>query len=846
MTTAQITYNPGILGDEALARSFVVRQQSLELILETLKENAASPAANRHLLMIGPRGIGKTMLVRRAAAAIRSNPEYSSQWYPLVFGEESYPVGSPGEFWLEALFHLADQTADSEIQKTLEELREEPSDSRLRLSALARLLDFADHEGKRILLVVENLNTLIGEQMDSDSAWDLRHTLMNEPRLMLLGTATNRFDEIENIGHAWFEMFSVHRLQPLSLEECGELWRSITGTPLERSPLKAVRILTGGNPRLVTILAGFAAHHSFRQLMEQLVHLIDDHTEYFKGHLDSLAVKERRVFVALLETWDPVSAADLARQTRLSVNEVSALLGRLSARGAVEVAKQKGRRKLYQASERLYNIYYLMRRRGHPEGRVQAAVRFMIGFYGRKEIATRLADLAREACALPEDIRKDHYCAYREVLRRMQELVPLVVECTPPEFFQGADAKSARDAGVSGLIEKAHSLYHAGKLQNAEKLYNQALKLDDNNMPAWSGLGSVLYQDPRRMHEAEEAARRAIMLAPEQAGLWFNLGLTLTNQGRWKNAEETFFKAVELDPGRAQAWQMLGYARLMLKQPHEAEQALRTAIQLEPSAASNWSNLAGALWQLERHAEAEAAFRKAIELDPKRPEPWEGLGHLLLQTGPPEKAESFWIEALNLCGEDLASCSVHLLELRLARGIDQNVILQEAQEWILRLNRNAEILAAFAKFIVRSGLMEGLSLAEDWLREAFSQSQDLASSEALALVLAALEKWQDVIDVSKAMLNAALENKQARQISTELLIRAAAAGWAKESLIAIQKSNGASALEPLVIGLQIYLGETPTVAKEILEIGEDVADRIRKYKTQATTGGQSESPTAAD
>src|SRR5437899_13012553 len=98
MSVSQITYNPGILGESELVRSFVVRQKSLELILEAIGENSTS-SANRHLLIIGPRGIGKTMLVRRAAAAVRSDPELARQWYPLVVGVESYPVSTPGEFW---------------------------------------------------------------------------------------------------------------------------------------------------------------------------------------------------------------------------------------------------------------------------------------------------------------------------------------------------------------------------------------------------------------------------------------------------------------------------------------------------------------------------------------------------------------------------------------------------------------------------------------------------------------------------------------------------------------------------------------------------------------------------
>jgi tetratricopeptide (TPR) repeat protein len=833
MSSPHITYNPGILGDEELARSFVVRQQSLELILETLRENAASVAANRHLIMIGPRGIGKTMLVRRAAAAARSNPEYSSKWYPLVFGEESYPVSTPGEFWLEALFHLGDQTGELSFQKTLEELRDERNDARLRDRSLAQLLDFADQQGKRVLLVVENLNTLIGQQMTADAAWDLRHTLLNEPRLMLLGTATNRFDEVENIGHAWFEMFSVHQLQPLTIDECGDLWRAVTGESLASSPLKAVRILTGGNPRLLKILAGFAANHSFRQLMEQLVHLIDDHTEYFKGHLDSLAVKERRVFVALLERWDPVSAADLARQTRLSVNEVSSLLGRLSARGAVEVAPQKARRRLYQASERLYNIYYLMRRRGHPEGRVQAAVQFMVTFYENEELVTRLADLAREACTLPEDIRKDHYCAYREVLRKVQRITPQVVDCTLPEFFQTAEARLTREMGTSGVNEKAHSLYHEGNLQESERLYRLALRLDENNAQAWSGLGGVLYADAARSIEAEQAARRANDLDPSH-GSWHNLGMVLGRLGRWQEAEEALLRAVGLDSKYADTWDRLGQARYMLKRLPEAEEASRMATKLAPKECVYWNNFARPLWSQGRLSEAEHALRKAIDLDSTNRAPWQGLGHLLLETGPPEEAEKVWAEALRLHGDEISSCAVHLLELWLARGVDHDVILEEANAWLERSKRNPNVLAVMAKFVASSRITKGLLLAEAWAREAFAKLRDADTAEALSLVLAGMEEWEEALESSKAMLDSAASDEQARQISTEFLIRAAAAGWAKKALEVLQRSKAVGAMEPLSIGFQIFLGEEPVVAKEIAEIGNDVAERIRKYRSEVT------------
>ena len=124
MVTAPFKYNPGVLGDNELVRSFVVRHKCLELILEALRENAGAVSSNRHLLVVGPRGIGKTMLVRRVAAEVRCNPDYGNVWFPIVYGEEPYQVGSSGEFWLEALFHLSDHRGGPKLDRTLDELRE--------------------------------------------------------------------------------------------------------------------------------------------------------------------------------------------------------------------------------------------------------------------------------------------------------------------------------------------------------------------------------------------------------------------------------------------------------------------------------------------------------------------------------------------------------------------------------------------------------------------------------------------------------------------------------------------------------------------------------------------------
>ncbi|HEX8829657.1 MAG TPA: ATP-binding protein, partial [Longimicrobium sp.] len=217
MQPTSMKYNPAFLGDEALIASFVARGAELARIVEVIRDNTAG--SNQHVLVIGPRGIGKTTLVLRSAAEVRGDPELRAAWYPVVFGEETYQVTSPGEFWLEALFQVGEQTGVARWKGAHEELIAERDEDRLRLRAIAQLMDFADEQRKRLLLVVENLNMLLGDQIDSDDVWVLRQTLMNEPRIMLLATATSRFEEIDDYNSALYEMFRIIQLEPLEQGE---------------------------------------------------------------------------------------------------------------------------------------------------------------------------------------------------------------------------------------------------------------------------------------------------------------------------------------------------------------------------------------------------------------------------------------------------------------------------------------------------------------------------------------------------------------------------------------------------------------------------------------------------
>ena len=84
--------------------------------------------------------------------------------------------------------------------------------------------------------------------------------------------------------------------------------------------------------------------------------------EYFKSHIEALPPQERRVYLALAEIWKPATASEVAKQARLPSSHCSAHLKRLASRGAVVETGGTPRRKEYYLTERLYNIYYLVRK----------------------------------------------------------------------------------------------------------------------------------------------------------------------------------------------------------------------------------------------------------------------------------------------------------------------------------------------------------------------------------------------------------------------------------------------------------------------------------------------------
>ncbi len=399
-------FNPGTFqSDEEVIEQFVVRGHQLRIVLEVVRGNMDSPSC-QHVLIVAPRGRGKTMLLARVAAELRTDRELFEHLLPVRFMEESPEIFDMVDFWLETLFHLARETADKE-PRLARELRASHAalaarwrDQAIEESARAVVLSAADRLGKKLVLMVENLQSLM-KNANRDLGWKLREVLQSEPQVMLLASSTSRFEGLDDANEPFFEMFRTVGLEPLSAEESARLWTVVSGERVSGRRIRPLQILTGGSPRLLVIVASFGRHRSMRQLMEELVELIDEHTEYFRSHLEALAKTERRVYIAVIDLWQLSRPREIAARARLDIRIVSTMLGRLVNRGAVQV-EGHGRRRLYTATERLYSIYYKIRRERDEAAVVRNLIHFMTAFYSDAELAEMSSGPIAEAESSPE------------------------------------------------------------------------------------------------------------------------------------------------------------------------------------------------------------------------------------------------------------------------------------------------------------------------------------------------------------------------------------------------------------------------------------------------------------
>ena len=802
-------FNPGLFqSDREVIEQFVVRRRELKTVIEILQGNVDSPSC-QHVLVVAPRGRGKTMLLARAAAEIRTDEALSQHLLPVRFMEESHEILGLADFWLEALFHLAqdidDPALSQELRDTHAGLKSRWRERELSERARAAVLEAAELLDRRLVLMVENLQALC-DPADADFGWGLRQALQSEPGIMLLATATSRFAALDDVRQPFFELFWQISLEPLDREACQFLWRAVASDDRSDGEIRALQILTGGSPRLLVIVAGFARHRSLGRLMEELVTLIDDHTEYFRGHLESLARTERRVYLAAVDLWRPSSTGEIAARAGMDVRTVSTMLGRLVDRGAIAV-EGTGRKRHYAAAERLYCIYYKLRRERDAAAVVQTLIRFMTVFYGRDELADLSGTLRAEA------IRS---ATIREGIERAIAEAPDIGGFFPggarPNTARPPSLAETSEIDIEALMAEAASHVERGESEAAIETYDQVIKrFGDDNTPevraqvAWALVFKGITQGQLGEPEAEVATYDQVIkrfgdddtpeVRAQVAWALVNKGVTQGQLGEPEAKVATYDQVIEHfgDDGtpevRAQvAWALVnkGITQGQLGDP---EAAITTFDQVtghfgDDTAPEARLGIAGAL------------INKGVAQ---------------AQLGDPEAAITTFDQVIERFGDD-GTPEVRAL---VARTLVNKGIIQG------QLGDPEAAVAIYDQVIERFG--------DDGTPEVRAQVAMALINKGAAQIRSG--RVEDALETFRLAYAAFAPDDRAMLGAMQETVPALiASGISERGLLEIlsEDDEKADALAPLVVALRQRAGESVRAPAEVLEVAADIRERMEK------------------
>ena len=244
-----------------------------------------------------------------------------------------------------------------------------------------------------------------------------------------------------------------------------------------------------------------------------------------------------------------------------------------------------------------------------------------------------------------------------------------------------AISKRAATASIPKALQEAIEHHQAGRLPQAEALYQQILQIEPDHPDALHFLGVLAHQVGKneiavdligkainvnqsipsyynnlgtalqaqgKLDAAAESYSQALLLNPDYVEAHNNLGTALQKQGRLDEAIERYGKVLSIKPDYAEAHSHLGVALQDQGKPDAAVRHLHQALSLKPDYAEAHNNLGTVLYKQGRLDEAVACYRKALLLRPDYAEAHNNLGTALKDQGKPSEAVEHYLNALSI------------------------------------------------------------------------------------------------------------------------------------------------------------------------------------------------------
>jgi DNA-binding MarR family transcriptional regulator len=396
-------FNPGLMDRDTLEALFVQRERLAENIVTSIKESV-STGSRKHVLLLGPRGIGKTCLIaivyHRAKALVPAKGGLLIAW----LREDEYGITSLLDLIVRILDQLDREYPLLRLRSRIESLYNFSGDEAER-QAKALLSDVC--HGQTLLLLMENLDEVFAGLADIGQQ-RLRSYIQEEPFWTIVASSQSLFNGVSLRTSPFYGFFALHHLQPLTLDDAVKMLVNIAeiagdgelASALHSSDgiakLRVIHHLAGGNHRVFVIFSQFMSRSSLHELVEPFMRTLDDLTPYYQSRMTRLSYQQRKIIEFLCNQKGAVSVKEIAQRCFLTSQTVSSQLKDLRDKNYVQ-SNPVGRESYYELVEPLLRLS--IEAKQHQGEPIRTLVEFLRAWYSQAQLRERLENVKQHGAS---------------------------------------------------------------------------------------------------------------------------------------------------------------------------------------------------------------------------------------------------------------------------------------------------------------------------------------------------------------------------------------------------------------------------------------------------------------
>jgi len=758
------TFNPSLMTQPQLEATLVDRGRIVTRVSELLTEGAQRNSRH-HILLVGPRGIGKSHLTTLIYYRLRTSESLRNRLSIAYLREDEWGLTS----LLDLLIRIYGAAVDSSSEEfqLLANLHNKPYEDAE--EHVWRLLQ--TFLGKRSLLVIaENVDSILAS-IGIEGQQRLRSLIQTYPVWNILATSTSISSDLSEHRAPFYGFFEIIRIEELSVGGAISLLRRLAlargdleteafiASPIGRARVRAIQHLAGGNSRIFVLFYDVLQRRAPNTplddyILEPLQKTIDALTPYYQSKMSSVSPLQQKILLFLCQRRIPVTVTTIANGTLSSHQTVANQLKQLLSSRYVRV-NRLGRESYYELAEPLMRI--CIEAKAHDHEPLRLLVEFLRYWFYREELEAQLKSAEgpgemREylLAALKEyDSTEGHHHLNSEIARLCTALTHASPENEP--------SIAEELATVSKIAEDwrhcVRALSKLGRAQELVPLLEKVVSQHPDDAAVLIPMGQA-YGATGRQEDALQAYQRAIAVDPKSAFAWYEHGRSLVRLKKYEDALCSFDTALKLRPNFAHDIRVMKAETFMhLDRPEAAMKVLQPALKTGESVQGVFTIYGWALSEQGRHEEAMAYLTKATEHFPDDQFAFTHLGLTLLDQGQVEKGVAELARAYRKRPENKWTAAQYCRALFSSQQYDRTlselpneIVAHGIFHLLLEANRQYTKQGALQNRIKE---LETLTSGRDW-QQAFHGSLieflSYASEETTTpLQIRRLEVWRDAL-----------------------------------------------------------------------------------------------------